>query len=82
MSGARSASVSLNLGAAEAVGLRLVQEGRFEDLSDACRAGLRRFAEDSRVIDRLVLLGEEGMSSGIDHDFDIDQFIDGIGSAQ
>ncbi len=66
---------SVSLGSTKAIGLRLVADGRFEDLSDACRAGLRRLAEDARVIDRLVSLGEEGMASGIDDNFDIDAFV-------
>lgn len=66
----------LDLGSAEAIGLKLVAEGRFEDLSEACRAGLRRLADDARVIDRLVALADEGMASGIDPDFDFDLFVD------
>lgn len=66
----------MNLGAAEQIGLRLVAQGRFEDLSEACRAGLRRLEEDSRVTDRLVALGEEGMASGIDERFDTDAFVE------
>ncbi|MBU6165367.1 MAG: type II toxin-antitoxin system ParD family antitoxin [Alphaproteobacteria bacterium] len=56
----------------------LASEGRFENLSDACRAGLRRLEEDARVVDRLVSLGEEGMASGIDDGFDIDAFVDAV----
>jgi hypothetical protein len=29
-------------------------------------------------VDRLVLLGEEGMASGIDEAFDIDAFVDAM----
>ncbi len=74
----RDGLASVNLGSAKAVGLRLVAEGRFENLSEACRAGLRRLEEDARVVDRLVALGEEGMASGIDKAFDIDAFVDGM----
>ncbi len=56
--------------------MRLVADGRFENLSEACRAGLRRLAEDARVIDRLAALGDEGMESGIDDTFDIDAFVE------
>jgi Arc/MetJ-type ribon-helix-helix transcriptional regulator len=66
----------VSLGTAKEIGLRLVAEGRFETLSEACRAGLRRLAEDARVTDHLAALGEEGMRSGIDDDFDIDAFIE------
>jgi Arc/MetJ-type ribon-helix-helix transcriptional regulator len=72
----REGLASVNLGSAKAVGQRLVSEGRFENLSEACRAGLRRLEEDALVIDRLVGLAEEGMRSGIDHGFDIDVFVE------
>ncbi len=42
----------------------------------AYRAGLRRLAEDARVIDRLAALGGEGMKSGVDDPFDIDAFVE------
>ncbi len=67
---------SLDLGSTKEIGLRLVADGRFEDLSEACRAGLRRLAEDARVVDRLVALADEGMESGIDESFDIDAFVE------
>jgi len=73
---ARNGLASVSLGEAKTIGLRLVADGRFENLSEACRAGLRRLDDDARVIDRLVALGEEGMASGIDLDFDIDAFIE------
>lgn len=82
MSASRSGLASVNLGAAKQIGVRLVAEGRFENLSDACRAGLRRLDEDSRVLDRLVALGEEGMASGVDEAFDIDGFIEEIRTDQ
>lgn len=66
---------SIDLGAAEEIGVRLVAEGRFENLSEACRAGLRRLEEDARVVDRLIALGEEGIASGVDEAFDIDAFV-------
>lgn len=77
----REGLASVNLGSTKAVGQRLVAEGRFENLSDACRAGLRRLEEDARVIDRIVTLGEEGMASGIDESFDVDAFIDAVPAA-
>lgn len=66
---------SVSLGRAKEIGLRLVAEGRFENLSEACRVGLRRLEEDARVTDRLAALGEEGMASGIDEAFDVDVFM-------
>lgn len=72
----REGLASVSLGSTKEIGLRLVAEGRFENLSEACRAGLRRLDEDARVIDRLVTLGDEGMASGIDGAFDIDTFVE------
>jgi len=72
----RDGLASVSLGTTKQIGLRLVAQGRFENLSEACRAGLRRLEEDSRLIDRLVALGEEGMASGIDESFDIDAFVE------
>lgn len=72
----REGLASVSLGRAKEIGLRLVAEGRYENLSEACRAGLRRLEEDSRVVDLLVALGEEGLVSGISENFDIDAFIE------
>jgi Arc/MetJ-type ribon-helix-helix transcriptional regulator len=76
MAATREGLASVSLGSTKEIGLRLVADGRFENLSEACRAGLRRLAEDARVIDRLAALGDEGMESGIDDTFDIDAFIE------
>ncbi len=72
MPATRDGLARVSLGSAKEIGLRLVADGRFENLSEACRAGLRRLADDARVIDRLAVLGDEGMASGIDESFDID----------
>lgn len=72
----REGLASVSLGSTKEIGLRLVAEGRFENLSEACRAGLRRLDEDARVVDRLVALGDEGMASGTDGAFDIDLFVE------
>ncbi len=71
----RNGLATVNLGSTKEIGLRLVAQGRFENLSEACRAGLRRLEEDARVVERLAALGEEGMASGIDDAFDIDAFV-------
>ena len=78
----RDGMANVSLGSAKQIGLRLVADGRFEDLSEACRAGLRRLADDARVIDRLAALGAEGMASGIDESFDIDAFVGGSRAAR
>ena len=72
----RDGLASVNLGSTKEIGLRLVAQGRFEDLSEACRAGLRRLEEDARIVDRLAALGEEGMASGVDDAFDIDALVE------
>jgi Arc/MetJ-type ribon-helix-helix transcriptional regulator len=80
MRGNREGLASVNLGTTKAIGLKLVADGQFENLSEACRAGLRRLADDRKVINQLVALGEAGLASGIDQSFDIDAFVDAIGS--
>ena len=75
----RPGLASVNLGSTKEIALRLVAEGRFENVSEACRAGLRRLEEDARIIDLLAALGAEGMASGIDDDFDIDAFLADLG---
>ncbi len=71
----RQGLASVSLGSTKQIALRLVSEGRFENVSEACRAGLRRLEEDARVVDRLVALGTEGLRSGVDEGFDIDSFV-------
>ncbi|MGF1549793.1 MAG: type II toxin-antitoxin system ParD family antitoxin [Sphingomonadaceae bacterium] len=78
MTAPREGLASVSLGTAKKIGLRLVAEGRFENLSEACRAGLRRLDEDARIVERLAALGEEGMASGIDESFDIDAFVEEV----
>lgn len=77
----RRGLASVSLGATKEIARRLVAEGRFENVSEACRAGLRRLEEDGRVVDRLVALGDEGMASGVDEGFDIDAFVAEVGAA-
>lgn len=74
----RSGLATVSLGSTKAIGVRLVADGRFETLSEACRAGLRRLDEDVRVVDRLIALGNEGIASGVDDAFDIDAFVESI----
>ena len=66
MPATREGLASVNLGSAKQIGKDLVAQGRFENLSEACRAGLRRLEEDAKVVDRLLALGREGMESGVD----------------
>jgi Arc/MetJ-type ribon-helix-helix transcriptional regulator len=76
MPATRDGLARVSLGSTREIGLRLVADGRFENLSEACRAGLRRLAKDARAVDRLVALGEEGMASGVDDTFDLDAFVE------
>lgn len=50
---------SVSLAEAKAIGMKMVADGRFDTLSAACRAGLRRLAEEPRDGDRA--LGEAGV---------------------
>jgi len=75
---ARDGQASVSSGSTKEIGLWLVAEGRFENLSEACRAGLSRLAEEARVVDRLAALGDEGMESGVDDAFDIDAFFEDV----
>ena len=78
-SGSPAASLGatpVSLGTTEEIARRLVEQGRFDSISEACREGLRRLDTEQRVVDRLVELGEQGLASGIAEGFDIDEFID------
>ena len=66
----------VNLGATREIARRLVDQGRFESISEACREELRRLDAEQRIVDTLVGLGEQGMASGVAEGFDIDEFID------
>ena len=66
----------INLGATREIARRLVDQGRFESISEACREGLRRLDAEQRIVDALVELGEQGMASGAVAGFDVDEFID------
>ena len=81
MSASREGLASVSLGRTKEIGLRFVAEGRFENLSEACRAGLRRLEEEVNVVERLAALGEQGMASGIDDSFDIDAFVEEMRTA-
>ncbi len=76
MSEPHTSDTPVNLGATEEIARRLVDQGRFESISEACREGLRRLDTEQRIVDRLVELGEQGMASGVAEGFDIDEFID------
>lgn len=79
---AREGLASVNLGSTKVIGLKLVADGQFENLSEACRAGLRRLDEDKRVVDHFVALGQEGILSGVDEAFDIDSFVADMAGTQ
>ena len=52
-----------------------MRDGGYENLSEARRAELCRVEEDNRIIDQLVARGEVGAESGVDFEFDIDDFV-------
>ena len=72
----RAGHATVTLGVTKDIALRLVDRGRFESVSEACREGLRRLDAEQSIVDRLVALGEEGMASGIAEGFDIDRFVE------
>lgn len=74
----RTGLASVNLGKTKEIALRLVAEGHYENVSEVCRAGVRRLEREQMLIDRLVKLADEGMASGIDDDFDADAFVAAI----
>ena len=74
----RSGHATVRLGATKDIARRLVAQGRFESVSEACREGLRRLDAEQRIVERLVALGEEGMASGVAEGFYIDVFIDEV----
>ena len=76
MSNTRAGHATVSLGATKDFALRLIDRGRFESVSEACREGLRRLDAEQRIVDRLVALGEEGMASGIAEGLDIDVFVE------
>ena len=76
----RTGHASVSLGATKAIARRLVAQGRFESVSEACREGLRRLDIEQRIVDKIIALGEEGMASGVAEGFDIDCFIDEMGT--
>ena len=78
MSEIHTGDTPVNLGAAMEIARRLVDQGRFESISEACREGLRRLDGEQRIVDTLVGLGEQGMGSGVAEGFDIDEFIEEI----
>ena len=78
MSEFHTGGTPVNLGATGEIARRLVEQGRFESISEACREGLHRLDAEQRIVDTLVRLGEQGMASGVAEGFDIDEFIDEI----
>lgn len=76
MSEPRTGNATVSLGATKEIAQRLVDRGRFESVSEACREGLRRLDAEQRIVGRLVALGEEGIASGVAEGFEIDAFID------
>lgn len=78
MSEFHTGDTPIKLGATTEIARRLVDQGRFESISEACREGLRRLDAEQRIVDTFVELGEQGMASGVAAGFDVDEFIDEI----
>lgn len=78
MPDSRSGHATVTLGAAHDIAQRLVQDGRYASISEACRAGLVRLEEERKVIDALIRMGEEGLASGINESFDLGAFLNDI----
>lgn len=76
--GERTGLASVNLGKTKEIALRLVAEGRFENVSEAVREGLRRLERDLERDRRLIEMLDQAMESGIDDDFDADAFVAAI----
>ena len=76
----RTGHASVSLGATKDIARRLVAQGRLESVSEACREGLRRLDIERRIVEQFVVLGEEGMASGAAEGFDLDCFIDEMGT--
>ena len=76
MSEFHTGDTPINLGATGDIARRLVDQGRFDSISEACREGLRRLDAEQRIVDTFVEFGEQGMASGVATGFDVDEFID------
>jgi len=76
MSEFHTGDTPVNPGAGGEIARRLVDQGRFESISEACHEGPRRLDAEQRIVDTLVGLGEQGMASGVAEGFDIDELID------
>lgn len=61
MSDPHASHTPVNLGAAKEIARRLVERGRFENTSVACREGLRRLDIEQRIVDELIAPGELGV---------------------
>ena len=76
MSEIHTGDTPINLSATGEIARRLVDQERFENISEACREGLRRLEAEQRFVDSIVELGEQSMASGVAAGFDVDEFID------
>ncbi len=54
---------------------RKIAEGRFQSVSEAVRAGLRRLEEDEAKLEALRLKVRQGRESPLVEDFDPQQFL-------
>lgn len=55
-----------------------IKEGRFKNVSEVIRAGLRLLEEEENKITALINAVQEGIDSGIAHDFDPEKHLESL----
>ena len=57
-----------------------IKEGRFKNVSEVIRAGLRLLEEEETKVKALKSAIQEGIDSGLDHDFDPEKHLTSLKS--
>lgn len=55
-----------------------IKEGRFKNVSEVIRAGLRLLEDEETKVIALKNAIQEGINSGIDHDFDAQKHLESL----